>query len=69
MNQVRLTKWIEKAEERAICDLARAEPGLLKLGVDAPCRHRSVELLHAYDFMSRVTHSFAKRERPPRRAA
>jgi len=31
MNQGKLTKRIEQAEERAVCEVAKAEPGLFKL--------------------------------------
>ena len=68
MNQAKLTKWIEQAEERAICELAKAEPGLVKVWLNPSEMHRSAERLHVAEFVSRVAHRFGAVERL-RRAA
>ena len=63
MSQTNLTKWIEQAEERAVCELAKAEPGLVKLWLNPTAAHRSAARLHVSQFMSRFTHRFGAVER------
>lgn len=56
MNQAKLTKWIEQAEERAVCELARAEPGLVKLSMSST--DRAAARLHVTELMRRLAHPF-----------
>jgi hypothetical protein len=56
MNQAKLTKWIEQAEERAVCELARAEPGLVKLSLSPT--DRAAARLHVTELMRRLAHPF-----------
>lgn len=56
MNQTKLTKWIEQAEERAVCELAKAEPDLVKLSVTLSDAHRTATKMRVTGFISGWRH-------------
>ena len=53
MNQTKLTNWIEQAEERAVCQLAKAEPGLVRLSVTPSDANRTSTRMRVTGFISR----------------
>jgi hypothetical protein len=42
MNQTKLARWIELAEARSVCELAKADPGLFKLSAPPSATHWTV---------------------------
>ena len=42
MNQTKLARWIEQAEERSVCELAKTDLGLFKLSAMPSAMHRTL---------------------------
>lgn len=56
MNHTKLAKWIEQAEARSVCELAKAEPGSFKLLSSSWARPRTVTQTQKPGLLDRLAH-------------
>jgi len=55
MNQTKLARWIELAEARSVCELAKADPGLFKLSATPSATHWTVMKMVKTGFLGRLS--------------
>ena len=56
MNNTKLARWIEQAEARSVCDLAKAEPGSFKVLSPSWAKPRTATQTGKTGFLGRLAH-------------